>query len=146
MFYSTNSTFSLFPLAFYWAPLWILTLVAKWKIFQKAGREGWEVLIPIYSTFIWLKIVGKPWYWFFLYWIPLFDMIWIIWTQNMLSKSFGKDEGFTVGLLFLGFIFYPILGFGKAKYQGPYGNAQAYHEYQESLRPSFDFEPTAPQQ
>ena len=43
----------------------------------------------------------------------------------MLSKSFGKDEGFTVGLVFLNIIFLPILAFGDAQYQGPYGlNAQ----------------------
>jgi hypothetical protein len=49
---------------------------------------------------------------------------------NMLSKSFGKDEGFTVGLVLLGIIFYPILGFGSAKYQGPYGDPVQYQAYQ----------------
>ena len=43
----------------------------------------------------------------------------------MISKSFGKDEGFTAGLLFLGFIFWPILAFGSAKYLGPYGDPAA---------------------
>jgi len=33
----------------------------------------------------------------------------------MLSKSFGKDEAFTVGLILLGIVFLPILGFGSAK-------------------------------
>jgi hypothetical protein len=45
----------------------------------------------------------------------------MVWVYNMISKSFGKDEGFTVGIIFLPFIFWPILGFGDAKYQGPYG-------------------------
>jgi hypothetical protein len=78
--------------------------------------------------------------------IPFFGLIWAIWTVNMLSKSFGKDEGFTVGLCLLGFVFYPILGFGKAEYQGPFGNAKAYQEYQASKRPSFDFENAPAQQ
>jgi hypothetical protein len=43
---------------------------------------------------------------------------------NLLSKSFGKSEGFTVGLILLPIVFYPILGFGDAKYQGPAGAPQ----------------------
>jgi hypothetical protein len=47
----------------------------------------------------------------------------------MLSKSFGKDEGFTVGLVLLGIVFFPILGFGSAQYLGPYGNKVAFDAY-----------------
>jgi len=36
-----------------------------------------------------------------------------------LSRSFGKGLGFTLGLAVLGFIFWPILGFGDAEYRGP---------------------------
>lgn len=35
-----------------------------------------------------------------------------------LAKAFGKGVGFALGLLFLGFIFVPILGFGSAQYRG----------------------------
>jgi len=35
---------------------------------------------------------------------------------NGISKSFGKSEGFTVGLFLLFPIFIMILGFGPAKY------------------------------
>lgn len=38
-----------------------------------------------------------------------------------LAKSFGKETGFGIGLFFLGFIFFPMLGFGDAKYIGPNG-------------------------
>jgi hypothetical protein len=33
-----------------------------------------------------------------------------------IAKNFGKDAAFGLGLAFLGFIFYPILGFGSATY------------------------------
>jgi hypothetical protein len=36
-----------------------------------------------------------------------------------LAKVFGKDTGFGFGLLFLPFIFIPILALGDAEYQGP---------------------------
>ncbi len=98
-----------------------LVIVPMWKIYTKAGQPGWAVLIPIYNLLVLLKIVGKPGWWFLLYLIPIVNYVFLIWTINLLSKSFGKDVGFTLGLLFLGFIFYPILGYGKAQYVGPAG-------------------------
>jgi hypothetical protein len=118
----------------------ILIIVSQWKIYLKAGYGGWECIVPIYNIIILLKIVGKPWWWIFLLLLFPLTYIWLIWMTNMLSKSFGKDEGFTVGLLLLGIVFYPILAFGKAEYQGPYGNKEAYEAYQAAKRPSFDFE------
>jgi len=95
----------------------LLMIIAMWKIFTKAGKPGWAILIPIYNIIVLLQIVGKPWWWFFLIWIlaPIFG----IWTINLLSKSFGKDEGFTIGIILLSVIFIPILGFGSAQYKGP---------------------------
>lgn len=89
---------------------------AYWLIFEKAGREGWESLIPVYNIIILLKIVNKPWHWILLMMIPLAGIYWAISTINALSKSFGKDEAFTLGLIFLPFVFYPVLGYGDAQY------------------------------
>ena len=97
----------------------VLMIASLWKIFTKAGKPGWASIIPIYNIIILLEIVGKPVWWLILFLIPLVNAIFAIWTINLLSKSFGKDEGFTVGLLLLGFVFYPILAFGSAEYQGP---------------------------
>jgi ABC-type phosphate transport system permease subunit len=93
-------------------------LVAYWKIFEKAGQPGWAALIPIYNIYILTKIIGKPGYWTLLMLIPFVSVVFAIWGTNLLSKSFGKDEGFTVGLILLGFVFIPILGFGASKYIG----------------------------
>ena len=44
--------------------LYILTIIATWKIFKKAGEPGWKCLIPIYNIYIMYKIVGmKGWFW-----------------------------------------------------------------------------------
>ena len=43
---------------------YILTVIAGWKIFKKAGEKGWKALIPIYNSYIFFKIVGmKNWFW-----------------------------------------------------------------------------------
>ena len=100
----------------------VIYIVAQWKIYEKAGQKGWAALIPIYNIYILLKIIGKPSWWLLLiFFVPFLNIILIIWMTNLLSKSFGKDVLFTLGLIFFGFIFYPILGFSDAKYIGPAG-------------------------
>lgn len=99
----------------------VFLIAAQWKIYTKAGKPGWACIIPIYNTIVLLEIVGKPTWWILLLLIPGVNLVIGIWVTNLLSKSFGKDEGFTVGLILLSFIFYPLLGFGDAEYQGPAG-------------------------
>ncbi len=100
----------------------VVYIVAIWKIYEKAGQKGWASLIPIYNIYILLKIIGKPGWWLLLlFFVPFLNIILAIWMTNLLSKSFGKDVLFTIGLLFFGFIFYPILGFSDTRYLGPAG-------------------------
>ncbi len=107
--------------------LWIIValsvffIVVQWKIYTKAGKPGWACIIPIYGAIVLLEIIGKPWWWLFLFCIPLVNIIFIIIAINELSKSFGKGSGYTIGLLFLPIVFYPLLAFGDAKYVGPGG-------------------------
>ncbi|WP_020529508.1 DUF5684 domain-containing protein [Flexithrix dorotheae] len=99
----------------------VVMIAAQWKIYEKAGKPGWACIIPIYNIIVLLEIIGKPWWWLLLMFVPIANLVVAIWAINLLSKSFGKDEGFTLGLIFLSFIFYPILGFGSAEYKGPAG-------------------------
>ena len=111
-----------------------------WKTFEKAGQPGWAAIIPIYNTYIMTKIAGKPGWWVVvILLVPIVNIVFAIWLYNMISKSFGKDEGFTVGLILLGIIFWPILGFSSSiKYQGPFGDPQAFNDYQQKNK--FEFE------
>ena len=99
----------------------VFYIYVYWRVFEKAGKPGWAVIIPIYNVIILLEIVGKPWWWLLLFLIPGVNIIFAIWMTNLLSLSFGKGVGFTLGLLFFSFIFYPILAFSNAEYQGPAG-------------------------
>jgi hypothetical protein len=119
----------------------ILIIASMWTIFTKAGQPGWAAIVPIYNLVVLLKIVGKPVWWIFLFLIPIVNYVFLIWTYNMLSKSFGKSEGYTVGLILLGIVFFPMLAFGDAKYLGPYGDPVA---FQAAQQPHFDFDAPQP--
>src|SRR6266568_2584250 len=88
------------------------------KFFSRAGQPGWVAIIPIVNTYFLCRVAGRPGWWVILMFIPFVNFIvWIIISIDV-AKNFGKGTGFGVGLAFLSFIFYPILGFGKAQYQG----------------------------
>jgi hypothetical protein len=97
----------------------VLIIAAMWKVFTKAGQPGWASLIPIYNLYVLCKIAGRPGWWLLLMLIPLVNFIIIIILCIDIAKSFGNGVGFGLGLAILGFIFWPILGFGSAQYQGP---------------------------
>ena len=109
------------------------SIIVLWKIFTKAGKEGWKSLIPIYNIYTLCEIVGvSPWWLLIVFVgeivciIPILGylayMAATIYFGILLAKStanaFGKDTGFAVGLYFLPLIFGAILAFNKDTYQG----------------------------
>tara|TARA_Y100000588_G_scaffold320383_1_gene350925 strand:- start:123 stop:608 length:486 start_codon:yes stop_codon:yes gene_type:complete len=99
----------------------VVVIAAFWKINTKAGQPGWACIIPIYNLIVLMRIVGKPAWWIVLLLVPIVNLVILIITTHALSKSFGKGAGFTIGILLLGIVFYPILGFGSDPYLGPGG-------------------------
>ena len=127
----------------------ILVLVAKWKIFTKAGQAGWKSLIPVYGTYVeytftWSRlhailvpvamvlariITGVADSGSLIYGLAAIPAIYAgvaaLIQMHKLSKSFGHGFGFTLGLIFLNPIFLLILAFGKSsQYIGPDGKAE----------------------
>jgi len=95
----------------------LVVIIGMWKMFSKAGKPGWASIIPIYNCIVLLEIVGKPIWWILLLMIPLVNFVIAIILNLALAERFGKGGGFAVGLIFLPFIFIPMLGFGSATYQ-----------------------------
>ena len=97
----------------------VLMTVSGWIIFTKADKPGWACLIPIYNILVVLEIVDRPWWWLLLLLIPLVNLVFAVILCIDLAKAFGQGAAFGIGLLLIGFIFYPILAFGDARYMGP---------------------------
>lgn len=96
----------------------VLAIAGMWKVFTKAGQPGWACIIPIFNVIVLCKIAGKPLWWVILLFVPIANLVITILLSIAVAEKFGKGTGFGLGLAFLSPIFYPILGFGDAQYQG----------------------------
>lgn len=103
--------------------LGVLTIAGMWKVYTKAGEPGWAVLVPFYNYWVLMRIIGRPGWWLLLFLLPVINIVIAFVVHVDLAKSFGRGTGFGIGLALLSFIFYPILGFGNARYFGPAAGA-----------------------
>lgn len=106
----------------------LLSIVAMWKIFEKAGEQGWKSIIPIYNVYVLFKLL-KLNFWILLaaivcLIIPFVNIIalvvllyFVFAALYRLSKAFGHGAGYFLGLIFLSFIFELILAFNDDEYQ-----------------------------
>ena len=96
----------------------IFMIVCMWKIFTKAGKEGWKSIIPIYNIIVLLEIVELPIWYIVLYIIPFINIYALFKTYIELAHKFGKSTGFGVLMIFFGIVCFPILAFDSSTYQG----------------------------
>lgn len=108
-----------------WLVITVIVLAGFWKVLEKGGESGaWSLLLltgclyPIAFLPI-CKITGRPAWWVILLYIPIVNIVVLAILSIDLAKSFGKGTGYGIGLWLLSFIFYPMLGFGDARYLGP---------------------------
>lgn len=87
-----------------------------WGVFKKAGQSPILSLIPIVNFFPLMAVAGRPAWWGIGFFVPVVSfVVWIVVCIDV-ARKFGKETGFAVGLMFLGIVFFPILGFGSATY------------------------------
>lgn len=96
-------------------------IIGMWKAFEKAGQPGWAAIIPIYNLYVMNQVAQKEPIWFILALVgflcaPL-SLVALVVINLGIAEKFGKGAGYGIGLTFLGFIFWPMLGFGDARYQ-----------------------------
>lgn len=134
---SDVSGFTLFIFIFVlMAFIGILPIAGKWKVYGKLGLPGWYSIIPVYAdyklcervhrgdegktftmaylivlicswAFCWVDTVGAL--------LALAQLVMTIIVLNDLSRAFGKETGYTIGLVIFGFVFWTMLGFGSSE-------------------------------
>ncbi|MDC7234031.1 MAG: DUF5684 domain-containing protein [Spirochaetales bacterium] len=105
-------------LVVFWLIVSVVLLVANWKIFTKAGKPGWAILIPIYNVIVMLQIVKKPLWWIIMLLIPGVNVVFVILIIYNLCLSFGQPAWHVIPALLVSFVYYPYLAFSSASYKG----------------------------
>ena len=158
MSYSENAMIAfvmsiwLILVSFYFG-FFVLNIVARWRILEKAQEPGWKSLIPYYNTYMLFKISWKGKVYFLLLlsyilglisWISLGAilpnsdflvfcvLIFLVFVPSIiniglwvkLSKSFGMGIAFAIGLIILNLIFIMILAFGSSEYKRSIDNIE----------------------
>lgn len=97
----------------------VLSIVAMWVLFTKAGEAGWKSIIPIYNGWTMCKIVyGQGWK-IFLMLVPVLNFVFAIAYSIRMAQVYGKGIGFGIANVFFSPITTLILAFSNSSYQGP---------------------------
>ena len=107
----------------------VVSIIALWKVYKKAGKGGWECIVPFYSYYVLAEIAGLNWWWFLL---AVADSILSLLSLDDLStiatlvsifarfniyyniaKKFNKTNGTAVCAGIFSGIFILIFGFSK---------------------------------
>lgn len=100
-----------------------IQIAGMWQVYVKAGEPGWAVLVPVYNAYVLARVGGKPEWMgvvaclagFIPFAEPIIGWVLFIMISIGIARAFGKGVMFGLGLCFVSFIFYPILGFGSAE-------------------------------
>ena len=112
----------------------VFSIIGKWKLYVKTGKEGWRAIIPFYSEWTLIEIAGLKWYWFLIYILPfaltfisngdklaslavILNRLALVGICYNLSKKFKKGDTWFILSIFFGGITIPLLGYmSKDKY------------------------------
>ncbi|TPW77639.1 DUF5684 domain-containing protein [Schumannella soli] len=97
--------------------LYVLTAIANWPIYAKAGYAGWTAFVPILNIYLLLKIVKFHGAMVLLYLIPLVNIVLALIVALRLGRIFGRSTVFSVFLLWLlAPIGQFIVGYGRSQH------------------------------
>lgn len=117
----------------------ILTIVAVWRVFEKAGKPGWAVLVPFYNAWTLAEVGDQSGWWGLVMTLSiiryddlnannrtlenlvfLFTLIGIaIYFKISLNvaKNFNQSNSFGIFLALIPIVGYPMLAFGPAPFK-----------------------------
>lgn len=98
----------------------VIHFAGTWKLYQKAGRQGWKAVVPVYNSIVLMQIINRPWWWTLLLFIPVVNLIMlpVIWVETIRSFGFMSRKDTTLVILTLGFYIYYINYTNQGQYKG----------------------------
>ena len=98
----------------------LIHFAGTWKLYQKAGKQAWHALIPIYNAIVLMEIIRRPKWWVILLFIPIINLMMfpVIWVETL--RSFGKNSAKDTAL--------GIISFGLYTYVANYDPTTVYEK------------------
>ena len=109
----------------------IVYIVGLVKLYKKAGKEGWEAIVPFYSQWVYTEISNLNWWWFLFLIAPTIASIiskngrldslaslvilfgYFVCNYNI-AKKFHKDTGTAILMTIFPFIMIPVMAFSNS--------------------------------
>jgi hypothetical protein len=95
----------------------VLLVFSVGRVFSRAGKPAWAALVPIYNIIVLCELSGQPRWLAAAYFVPGLNVIATTLVNVKLSRRFNKSPLFGLGLTVFPMVFWPVLGFGSARYR-----------------------------
>ena len=108
----------------------IVYVIGSWllgKIFKKAGVATWKAWVPVYNNWVLLEIGGQKGFWILLAFIPVVNIVTIVFYYIALYNiglKLGKSGAFVLLGIFLPIVWLIWLAFDDSKWLGTGGAAE----------------------
>ncbi|MBN9413843.1 MAG: signal peptidase I [Candidatus Eremiobacteraeota bacterium] len=96
----------------------VVSFAAMWRLFTKAGRQGWEGIVPFYNAYVMSQFLRMPVWTVLLLFIPGVNFLAVIVFVHRLMMAFGKDVMWTIAgvIPFTSPFAFLALAFGDAQF------------------------------
>lgn len=109
----------------------LLSIYGIWRLFEKAGEQGWKAIIPFYREYVMAQRTARPTWTVLLLLVPIVNVFvfYGIWFDFI--KSFGKRRFWEhAAVVLVPFIILPVWGHDdRVKYLGAYNTAEFKKRY-----------------
>ncbi|MFZ4862597.1 signal peptidase I [Sphingobacterium sp. Mn56C] len=93
------------------AVLTAVSLYGLWLLFKKAGKQGWEAIVPVYREYVLAQLVGSPTWWIVWLFVPIVNVFIFYGFYLDFIKSFGKRRFWeNAAAVLVPFIVLPLWG------------------------------------
>lgn len=89
----------------------VLSLFGLYLLFKKAGKQGWEAIVPFYREYVLAQLTARPTWWVFLLIVPIVNIFIFYGLYLDFIKSFGKRRFWeNAAAVLVPFIVLPLWG------------------------------------
>ena len=101
--------------------MFVIASVGQWMMYEKAHQPGYAIFVPVWNLIAFLKIVGRPAHHIFFFFIPGYNLYFVVKVWIEICQSFGRYSLLDyIGITLLNGLYLVNLGLSPdIRYVGP---------------------------